>query len=147
MTHNIHDFHAMKHLAGSFHEAAHCVVGLKLGRTLERLTCYETKFVPKPDDTDVNRATVSFAGALAVATFDPSGRISADDSGDVFYRSHLTLSPADTELSRATAASIVEHEWQHICDVAFELDRAPTGQLDPQHVALLCKSMDLGGVP
>lgn len=131
---NAHDIRAMDHLAGSFHEAAHAAVGLKLGRKLERLTRHETKFVRNLADTDSNRAAISFAGALAVAKFDNGqNRHTADDSGDVEYRTHLNLSPADTELARATAAAVVTEEWQHICDLAFAL--ALDGELSPQRVA------------
>ncbi len=136
MTHNVHDFRAMNHLAGSFHEAAHCVVGLKLGRTLERLTRYETKFVPKPDDTPANRAAVCYAGALAVAKFDNGQNLhAAEDSGDRANVERLNLDPADADVARIMAADLIAEYWQKICDVAHELDASPTGELDPQRVA------------
>lgn len=118
---NFHDWAAMDKLAGSFHEAGHAVVGVKLGRKLKSVTRREVIFEGLNDD-----ARIIVAGREAVIIFDRGEhRHEADDSGDLQNLAALKLSPLQVEAARAEAISILVENWQAVCDLAFELDRAP----------------------
>lgn len=130
---NMHDFAGYQKLAGAMHESGHAVIGIVRGAKLKRITRDETIFEGPHDPVVIH------AGALAVRTFDPKGRHSADDDGDRANLAKLNISPIDAELARATAAELVARHWQSICDVACELDRSPSGDLTPQRVEELTR--------
>lgn len=132
---NLHDHNAAVKFAGSVHEAAHAVLGVKLGHKLTKLTRHETRFAPGATD-----ARVILAGGAAVAHFDKGrGRIDTEDDGDRRNLATLKLEPVDEARLRAETASLVNEHYQQIMDVAFALHRSETGELSPETVEELCR--------
>lgn len=118
---NLHDWNAAEKLAGCFHEAGHAIVGQKLGRTLKSVTRNETVFEGPNDD-----ARIILAGREAVVIYDRGvGRHDPEDGRDKQNLDALKLSPLEVEAARAETISILNANWQEVCNLAFRLHRAP----------------------